>query len=216
MARKLIDITGQKFGRLLVVSRIPSKGEAKWRCVCDCGRETTALGHHLRKRLKQSCGCKHLENVTKHGGSYSITYSSWKAMKSRCLNVRNVMYYMYGGSGIKVCDRWMDFGNFLADMGERPSTEYSLDRFPNCEGDYEPGNCRWATAKQQANNRADNHRITHKGETKTLMEWSESIGQPFSFLVGRLKAGWTFAEAINKPRTICARRADGKFSGRRG
>lgn len=156
----LIDITGQRFGRLTVLRRDGSGSkQAMWLCQCDCGSVARVLGCGLRSGHTRSCGCL-VSDVSrvigfgrrKHGMHNSRTYKSWQAMKERCTNPKQKGYPSYGGRGITVCERWRTFGNFLADMGERPAG-HTLDRYPNNGGNYEPGNCRWATPRDQARNR---------------------------------------------------------------
>ena len=160
------DLTDQRFTRLTVIGRdedhFPPSGrrQTTWRCRCDCGNEITILGMSLSRGVTQSCGCLHREEVrqrkTLHGhmprGKATPTYNSWLQMRHRCRSPNATGYKFYGGRGITVCERWQKFSNFLEDMGERPADK-TLDRFPDMNGNYEPGNCRWATKKEQAANR---------------------------------------------------------------
>jgi hypothetical protein len=161
MAKRL-ELTGQKFGRLTAVRDIAIiKGQgAQWLCRCDCGNEAKIIAKRLKSGHTRSCGCLHTEAVRRprtHGGSQTNAYSSWQNMISRCTHPSYPSYEHYKARGITVCDRWKSFENFLADMGERPGgfREYSLERIDNDKG-YEPGNCCWATWKEQAKNRTDN------------------------------------------------------------
>ena len=159
----LIDLTGQRFGRLIVLGRGPNtnQGKPRWNCQCDCGNITTPAGSSLQQRLTVSCGCFHLEETTKrlatHGeGSseaMSPEYGSWHAMRGRCLVKSHQAYERYGRRGITICERWLNsFENFLADMGRKPSASHSIDRI-DVDGNYDPSNCRWATPTQQTRNR---------------------------------------------------------------
>lgn len=158
----VIDLMGQTFGRLTVVSHAGRANDraALWSCVCACGAERVVIGKKLRSGHTQSCGCYAKDRVretkTKHGhkpkAGKSRTYTSWLSMHSRCNRPEFHAFHRYGGRGIKVCDRWAVFENFLADMGERPDG-MTLDRV-DVDGNYEPSNCRWATHAQQCANKA--------------------------------------------------------------
>lgn len=154
---KLVDRTGQRSGRLTVVGRVPSDipGRFKWRCLCECGGTVDVDGSHLnvggKKHVYTSCGC--MVGV-KHGMSSSPEYSSWSAARDRCNQPSHPWYGRYGGRGITMCAEWDDFTKFYEYMGPRPPGT-TLDRYPNNDGNYEPGNCRWATKSEQRRNRED-------------------------------------------------------------
>lgn len=156
-----IDISGMRFGRLLAVR--PEQKEAcritKWRCLCDCGEITFVRAWHLKQGTVRSCGCLNRELLSKrpcnHGLSDSPEYNSWRKMRERCQNPNDISYKYYGAVGVKVCERWESFQNFIKDMGFKSSPHLSLDRIDPF-GNYEPSNCRWADWVTQVHNRRAN------------------------------------------------------------
>lgn len=157
----LIDRSGKRYGRLLVIERAGRLGTyTAWRCICDCGRETVTTGDRMQSGMARSCGCLKIERSKatnkrlkfKHGKCFIPEYAIWANMIYRCRNKKAANYPLYGGRGISVCQRWRkSFDSFFDDMGQRPSPMHSIDRIDN-DGNYEPGNCRWATAKEQRAN----------------------------------------------------------------
>lgn len=128
-------------------------------------------------------------------------YSSWQKMRYRCYNPRCVAYADYGGRGITVCDQWRTFKGFLRDMGPKPSPQHSIDRFPNSDGNYEPGNCRWATRKEQSKNRRTVRHMTFNGRTQTMTDWAKELGIDKRVLSLRLtRLGWTEERTLSMPK----------------
>jgi hypothetical protein len=156
-----VDLSGRRFEKFVAQWPAGRKWRAVyWLCLCDCGNLRVVARANLLNGHQKSCGCFRQVRLTEHGhartlhsGGLSREYRSWQSMKDRCLNPNGSRYSSYGGAGIRVCGRWDNsFLHFLADMGPRPPRT-SLDRFPDPNGNYEPGNCRWATAKEQRHNR---------------------------------------------------------------
>lgn len=193
------------FGRLRVVSLGPSTkhGKRRWNCVCECGNATLVLGVQLCSGRTASCGCLHRDRMreinTTHGMAGTPEYQAWWNMLARCTNPEHDWYSDYGGRGIQVCERWRDsFENFYADMGPRPSPDHSLDR-ENNDGNYEPGNVRWATKPQQNRNLRVNALMTLNGKSATAAEWAEITGISAITIATRRKRGWSDERALTTP-----------------
>ncbi|ECO0419392.1 hypothetical protein DFV33_04705 [Salmonella enterica subsp. enterica serovar Bareilly] len=200
---RLIDLTGKTFGRLTVLNRDTTwKGtRVKWVCLCTCGKRTSVAGSNLLKGTTSSCGClaKELlvERSTTHGLSRSPEYGVWNAMINRCCNSNSANFGNYGGRGISVCERWKSsFENFIADMGRRPSNKHSIERVNN-NGNYEPGNCIWATTTEQLSNKRNNYKGMFHGKEITLAELSRNTEISVNVLRKRIiRDGLTFEEAV--------------------
>lgn len=201
---QIIDLKGQRFGRWMVESYAGSDGRnATWNCVCECGVTKKVRASHLRSGISQSCGClarsKARVTHTRHGeisnGVRTAEYIAWQSMLSRCRNPNTSRFAQYGGRGIKVCDRWQNFENFLADMGRKPAANYSMDRI-DVDGNYEPSNCRWATDTEQNRNRSNTLKVEMDGETLTLVEACGKLKLDYFAVRRRLKKGISFTDAV--------------------
>lgn len=204
MTTSINDMIGKVFGRLTII-KFYGKDSHRcrvWICRCVCGNETKVTTQHLRSGHTKSCGCYNAEQAairsTKHGlrSTHRSEYETWKSMRSRCNNLNDKDYKYYGGKGVKVCDRWLSFANFMSDMGARPSPKHQIDRFPNNDGNYELSNCRWATLEQQSRNRSDNRILEHDGRRMILSDWSRLFNINPSTLISHLKTN-DFATIVN-------------------
>ncbi len=222
MSGHVRDLTKEgKFGRLTAVRRVNSPGGQKgvyFLFKCDCGGEIVTSGNRAAFGRTRSCGClarevrvsngkKYGHLHAKHGLCSGRTYASWAAMLHRCRNSKCRCYNRYGGQGITVCERWSSFENFLADMGERPKGK-TLDRFPSNGGNYEPGNCRWATNVEQARNKRNNVLVTYEGITLTLPGWANRLGVSASSFRSRYYRGWDAKKMITTPFASCSEEAE--------
>lgn len=190
------DISGQRFGRLVVERQAgqDKSGRIMWLCKCDCGNERIVHSRHLIHGATKSCGCIVIENVKTHGGSSERLYTVWVDMRSRCNSESEPSYNNYGARGIRVCSEWDDYATFrkwaLSNGYDPNAPKYkcTLDRVDN-DGDYCPENCRWVDRNIQGNNRRNNHYLTALGETHTLAEWSKITGINPETLRGRIASG---------------------------
>lgn len=215
-ARKIIDLTDQRFGRLVALSRASA---THWLCRCDCGKQKEVREFGLRFQGTASCGCLRQETAaatgrrtaTKHGhkagGEETPEYRAWRSLTYRCHNKNAPNYHRYGGRGITVDPRWLGnrgFEHFIEDMGPRPPTPpgwkryYSIERKKNHLG-YSKENCIWATRKAQANNRRGNRLLTLHGKTQTLAQWADEYGMTANCLGLRLLNGDSLEAALSKP-----------------
>jgi len=197
---------GDRFGRLVVLERVPSKRrDHRWKCRCDCGNTHEIYSFSLLSGGVKSCGClgkEQLERRTKHGmcsrSEQAPEYSIWESMNQRCRDPNSPSYRLYGAKGVTVCEHWRDFAAFYADMGPRPSRKHTIDRVDNAKG-YEPTNCRWATRIEQNNHTSRNVHVTYDGRTQTVAQWARELGVTYHILRNRLKLGWDFKRAVTQP-----------------
>lgn len=192
------NLAGQKFGRWTVISfagKSASKNH-RWLCCCDCGTEQVVQAGCLNYGATKSCGCLRRELYTTHGMSKHPIFNAWRDMLARCATLSHKSFHNYGGRGIKVCPRWLNsFENFYADMGDRPSEKHSLDRINN-DGNYEPGNCKWSTQREQTRNTRRNRRLTFRGKTQCVTAWAEELGVSITAIRDRLSRGWSDERAL--------------------
>ena len=197
----IVDITGNKYNRLTVISFSHSNKGTFWNVKCDCGNELKVNGAMLKNGHTKSCGCyrkeKLVNRTTKHKLCNTPTYTTWDSMIQRCSNKHNQNYHRYGERGIKVCDKWLKFECFIEEMGLRPPS-FTLDRIDNNKGYYKE-NCRWVNQKMQANNTSKNVNITYNGETHTVSEWAEKLNISRSTLNNRLfRSKWTIEKSLTR------------------
>ncbi len=200
--KNFVDLTGVRFGRLVVISfaGMIRNSISTWRCACDCGGIKITEGSRLKRGRVESCGClaKELTSIRakKHGMYGTSEYQCWINMNSRCHNPNHYSYARYGGVGISVCSRWRkSFDCFLSDMGMKTSKNHSIDRI-NGRGNYEPSNCRWATWKQQGENKISTKWITFNGRTQCETDWCKEFGIIRQTFRNRLKRGWDIERAL--------------------
>ena len=209
---RLIDLTSQRFGRLVVVARVENSGDgrARWTCRCDCGTIRIVLSDHLRRGNIRSCGCSRRTHGQTIGRTKSRAFSIWDTMVQRCTNRNRAVWKYYGGRGITVCKRWLEFVNFLTDMGNPPTKKHQLDRIDNNKG-YCPSNCRWVTSKTNNRNRRNNRLITYRDQTQCLSALAEEYGINRQALRRRITSGWPMHRALTEP----TRKYRGKGGGRK-
>ena len=211
---KITSLIGVKTGDVTVVDFFGrgTGGEPRWLCLCSCGKKWDVSASSIRRGRLRSCGCRKLEFMSaaskKHGQSYgknenggpATEYKIWQGIKSRCFNPKCTQYKNYGARGITMCESWRtSFEQFLKDVGKRPSGT-CIDRINN-NGNYEPGNVRWVTQRQQMNNTRLSVRVEFDGVSKTLAEWAREKGLDYRTFYSRLRHGWSVERAITEPAT---------------
>lgn len=208
-------LTGNKYGKLTVIKEVGKNKDSRylWECQCECGNKTITNSALLKNGTTKSCGCikknhfnKNKEDVYQeslnapHGLSLTPLYNVWQTMKSRCYNPNQNSYKLYGERGVTVCNEWKNnFKNFYDWSFENGyDGMLTLDRIDS-NGIYEPNNCRWSNMKEQSNNTRRNKWITYKGETKTMIQWSECLNIPYATLRARIYRGWDTERTFNQP-----------------
>lgn len=192
---QIIDLIGNVYGRWTVVGMATSVAPIMWDCICSCGTRRDVFGGDLKRSRSISCGCERDEKsaarLMTHGLAGHPANQTWRHMKNRCENPKNDGFYLYGGRGISVCDKWSTFEGFWSDMGSTWGPGLSIDR-KDTNGNYEVENCKWSTSKEQANNRRTNKFVTiPDGRTMTVAEAAEATGLTYQTLSSRIRYGWT-------------------------
>jgi hypothetical protein len=194
------DLSGKKFGKLTVVKKQGRQGSfALWECLCDCGETSFVITTNLTRGKQVSCGCYNKKLQTELHTTHDLynhpLYSVWSSIKTRCYNSKCKHYNRYGGRGIKVCEQWLDFINFYNDMLIGYEKGLTIDRIDN-NGNYEPSNCRWATTKEQQNNKRSSVFMEYNNEVKTLKQWADYYSIDYHSLWSRHKKGYTPHQVI--------------------
>ncbi|MCF7995219.1 MAG: hypothetical protein K9L88_10310 [Chromatiaceae bacterium] len=207
-----IDLTGERFGRLVVLSESESLDKRKaWLCRCDCGNEKTLSSKQLRHDKVRSCGCLRKETSAETAAARKKSeakrrdplYNRWLCMLQRCSNPKNPSYHNYGGRGVKVCEAWREsFDAFLEDIGQPPTLKHTIERINN-DGDYEPENCRWALRDEQLRNQRVNILITVNEDTLTAKDWAAKTGVSYQKLTRTFRTKG-LAEATRLVQESCA------------
>lgn len=202
------NLIGQRFGRLVVISRADKTGHVHWLCRCDCGGEKVIRTSSLTRGRTQSCGCLQREMAAKssaitsriHGKSKTPEHAIWRRMLARCHCPTSDRYKYYGARGIAVCEQWRrSFVSFYEDMGPRPTPQHTVGRQDN-DGPYSPENCRWETRTEQNRNYSRNRYLTHDGETLLISDWAKRVGFAASIIQIRIdRLHWSVDDALTIP-----------------
>lgn len=204
---KQLNLTGERFGKLVAIKTIGKNknGGYLWQCKCDCGNEIIANVGNLKNGHTKSCGCLRADRCkmkfTKHRLEHTRLYGIWYDMRLRCYDEKNISYNRYGGRGVTICDEWKNDVKSFYDwsMANGYKDSLTIDRIDN-DGNYCPENCRWVTVKEQASNRRSNILVTHNGKTQTMKEWAHEVGIPYKAVWARMqKLGWSAERALTEP-----------------
>lgn len=199
-SKKFKDLTGLKFNHFTAIEVAENRnGVYYWLWKCDCGALLKIKGSLVTRKNKPQKSCKDCYSKRRilHGQTNTKEFFAWRGILSRCNDKNSKSYSSYGGRGIFVCDRWLEFKNFYEDMGKAPSKKHSIDRINNDKG-YFKENCRWATSKMQVLNRRNTRYIEYNGIKKSISEWAESLGMHYAKLFNRINRGWDIEKALNK------------------
>lgn len=206
-SKNFIDLTGQRFGRLVVVAYLGRRSNGLWMTFCDCGNKSAVESGDLKRGHTTSCGCWKSECRRTHGKCHTPEHYIWSTMIQRCENVKDKSYARYGGRGIRVCERWRrSFADFLTDMGQRPAlpntpagrATVSIDRIDNNAG-YFPENCRWTTSPENSRNTRQNVIFEFNGQSNCIAAWADKFSIKYSTLLERLRRGWSIERALTEP-----------------
>lgn len=204
------DKTGLRFGKLTVIDYAGRIGRSHaYRCLCDCGGSIVTRGYSLSAAATKSCGCLIDEKAGRaqyrHGLTDTDEFRILNGIKNRCYNKNVKSYPRYGGRGINVCNRWLHGEDgkssiecFIDDVGRRPSKSHSVDRHPNPDGNYEPGNVRWATAREQEENKSGKRILTFGGKSQNVHEWARETGIPVKEITRRFLRGWPVEKTLTQ------------------
>jgi hypothetical protein len=203
--KQIENLIGRPFGRLIVIGYLGAPNRVStWLCQCSCGKQLYgAQSGNLKNGHTKSCGCLSAGRIgaasITHNRSSSSLYAVWNSMSQRCTNPKSMSWKDYGGRGIRVCDRWRKFENFLADMGERPSRTHSIERIDN-NGNYEPSNCKWATRLEQVSNKRNNFNVTFNGREMCLAHAAKEAGLKRATVYRRITVyGLSPIDALTRP-----------------
>ena len=199
MAKRMSMIGFQSGGlKVVAFSGFDARRNSRWVCECTCGNQVTHTGTNLKRLTLKSCGCRQYVSRVDRRAEDHPDFRVFCGMLSRCHNPKCRQYPRYGGRGFTVCDRWREggFWVFIEDMGPRPTALHSIDRIDNNKG-YSPENCRWATPKEQGNNRRTNKRLAFDNRIMTMTEWATHLGINYRTLKGRIRKGWPLDRALS-------------------